>query len=109
LACRVYSRVFSKKISSLIKRLSGYDERERRAYEEPEEVDKEDTSYISKKIGEAIKEFNGGNNYLYSYYRYLDRFQTEPLDWKSLFEFMEYEKTDAKIKNLVQNAGENNG
>lgn len=109
MARRVYSRVFRKKISTLIKRLSGNNERERRAFEEPEKVDKEDNSFLSKKIGETIKGFNGGNDYLYSYYRYLDRFHTEPLDMKSLLEFMEYETIDTKIKTLVQNVGEKNG
>lgn len=106
MACGVYCWVLSKKISSLIKRLSGENERERRAFEEPEKIKVEKESYLSKGIEKLIHEFAEGNNYLYSYYKYLDRFHTEPLDWVSLFEFTEYEITEAKIKNLVQNTGE---
>ena len=109
MACRVCSRVFRKKISSLIKRFSGDNERERRAFEEPEKEDLEDKSLLSKRIEDIVKDFQKGNDFLYSYYRYLDRFHSEPLDIKNLLEFMEYEAIDTKIKTLVQNAGENNG
>ena len=97
MACGVYSRVSWKKISTLIKRLSGSNERERRAFEEPEQVKEKKTSYLSKEIDRIISGYSHGS-LIYTYYSYMNKFHTEPLDWKNLFEYLEFDRLENEIE-----------
>ena len=101
MACRVYCELFIKKISSLIKRLSGENERERRAYEEPEESIK-DKSSLSIKIENIIKENYDSNAFVYTYYKYVDKFHVEPKDWRDLFEYITFDNTESLVNKVVQ-------
>ena len=100
LACRVYCRVLRKKISSLIKKYSGSSERERRAYEEEPEPSKGD-NFLDKLIKELIKKKFVHGDFVYSYYRFLDKFHCEPKDWKDLMEFTDYMNTDGAVHKLI--------
>ena len=100
MASRFCGRLFRKKISSLIQRLSGNNERERRAYEEPEQIKEEKEDYLGKEINKIIASFSYGS-FVYTYYAYMNKFNEEPKDWKNLFEYLEFNKLENKIKEIV--------
>ena len=39
---------------------------------------------------------------MFTYYRYLDKFHTEPLDIRDLFDFIKYNTVDNKISSIIQ-------
>lgn len=49
---------------------------------------------------ECIRGYKYGN-FLYLYYRYLDRFHTEPGSVKGLLEGIEYERIEGKKEKLI--------
>ena len=89
-----------KKISSLIERYSGKNERERRAYEEPEQGRAFNQDLISSSIEKATKNFKYGD-FTYTYYRFIDKMHTEPKTWGELFEFLNYLETEVKINKVI--------
>lgn len=52
---------------------------------------------IEKTISDKF--IHGG--YVYSYYRFLDRFHSEPMSWKELIEFTNYIETDDSVHKLI--------
>lgn len=47
---------------------------------------------------------------MFTYYRYLDKFHQEPKEWKDLFEYLDYNSTDAEInKAIIADKERNNG
>lgn len=47
---------------------------------------------------------------MFTYYRYLDKFHTEPKEWKDLFEYLEYSSTEGEInKAVLEDKERNNG
>lgn len=95
------SKVSGKKISSLIKRYSGNSERERRAYEEEPEKRNTGKDFLSDKVENLTRKFKYGD-FVFSYYRYLDRFKTEPDSMKALYEFIEYSNVDGEIQATIK-------
>lgn len=85
----------------LIKKYSGNNEQERRAYEEPEPESRDSQSFISKQIEEIVTNFKDGS-FVFTYYRFVDKFHVEPKSWSDLFEFLHYNETEAKIDKLIQ-------
>lgn len=63
----------------------------------PEE--RRNTDTLSTSISKYINEFGHGYH-LFMYYKYLDKFKTEPASWKDLYEFMDYNVCDMKIEEL---------
>ncbi len=47
-----------------------------------------------------MNEFEYGD-FIFSYYRFIDRFHLVPKDWGELFEFFQYESIDTKIKKFI--------
>jgi hypothetical protein len=99
LACGVHCGVTRKKISSLIKRYSGENERERRAYEEEPEV--KDTNTGTSRIQEIVSKFEGGE-WVYICLRYMDKFHTEPVEWLDLFNYLSYTDVEADITSYLR-------
>ena len=102
MACCSYSGGFIKKISSFITKLSGRNERERRAFEEAEPDKKLKTS-VNDSINDAIEDFGG--YLLFLCYDYLDNFKKEPMDFDDIFEYLEYKKLRRKILSQETNLG----
>ena len=55
----------------------------------------------SKQIEEIVTNFKDGS-FVFTYYRFVDKFHVEPKSWSDLFEFLHYNETEAKIDKLVQ-------
>jgi hypothetical protein len=60
-----------------------------------------------RKSGEIIGSFKYGS-FVYSYYAYLNKFHTEPRDWRSLMEYMEFNKTENNLSACYAEQAENN-
>jgi hypothetical protein len=101
LARRVYCRVLRKKISSLIERYSGSSERERRAYEEEPERQNKSANVLDELVRKTVADkFNYGS-FVFTYYRFLDKFHVEPKTWAELMEFSNYLDTDSAVSKLI--------
>lgn len=42
-------------------------------------------------------------DFVYSYYRFVDKFHIEPKTWQELFEFTNFISVDSGIKNIFKN------
>lgn len=40
-------------------------------------------------------------NFLFTYYRFIDRFHVEPRSWQELMEFPKYLETDTSVNKLI--------
>lgn len=49
-----------------------------------------------------LSKFEFGD-FVYNYYRFMDRFHTEPKTWRELFEFTSFISVDSGIKNIFMN------
>ena len=95
MACELCCRRRIKKISTLVAEHTGSSERkEIRAYEE-KPVEKK--KYKKDKISELIEGSFPHSDFLYAFYKYMDRFKQEPQSFDDLFEFMDYMKTENRI------------
>lgn len=60
----------------------------------------EDSSVFSDKIKEITSNFKYGD-FTFIYYRFLDKFHTEPNSWGELFEYSDYIEIDSKINKII--------
>lgn len=98
------SRLLRKKISSLIKKYTGSNEREKRAFEEPERKRRDkNKDFFSEAVSKKIKEFKYGD-LIYCYYRYLNTFHTVPIDIADLFEFTDFMDVENEVHKLIQDS-----
>ena len=93
--------------------MSGENERERRAYEEPEEVKAKNSTFLEIQVQEKLGEYEDGM-FIYLYYKYLDKFHVEPKSWKDLFEYKRFTSLESEINSIVKSElnsklGEKNG
>lgn len=56
-------------------------------------------------IMDSVSKFADGN-YVFIYYRFLDKFHVEPTTWSDLFEYLHYNEVDSEILKLTQNMTE---
>lgn len=48
-------------------------------------------------------------SFVYTFYSYLNKFHTEPSDWRSLVEYMEYNRIENKIAEVYSDQAMNKG
>ena len=73
------------------------------------EVKNENPSEIGSYDAKLIQDEFDNQTYLFTYYRYMDKFHVEPRDWESLFEFLSYSDIDSKINTSINQLRESNG
>lgn len=55
-------------------------------------------------IRKIIKEKFKHGDFVYTYYRFLDKFHSEPKSWRELMEFTDYVSTDSTINRLISDS-----
>lgn len=81
--------------------MSGENEREKRAYDEPEQVKKEQGGIGVDTANRIIDETFKYGDFTYIYYKYLDKFHLEPKGFVDLFEYLNYNETISKIEGAL--------
>lgn len=83
--------------------MSGNNEREKRAFDEPEKLKEQEeqegigTLTANKIVSENFKY----GDFIYIYYKYLDKFHVEPKGFVDLFEYMNYNDTIIQVENAL--------
>lgn len=80
--------------------MSGNNEREKRAFNEPEKLKEQEgigTLTANKIVSENFKY----GDFIYIYYKYLDKFHVEPKGFVDLFEYMNYNDTIIQVENAL--------
>ena len=52
-------------------------------------------------MNETLEKFEEGN-FVFIYYRFLDKFHVVPESWRDLFEYLHYNEVDSGLNNIVQ-------
>lgn len=58
---------------------------------------------MSASVNALIEEYPFGS-FTYTYYEFVSKFHVMPETWQDIFEYLEYTKTENKIKECVANA-----
>lgn len=81
--------------------MSGENEREKRAYDEPEQVKKETGGIGVDTANRIVDETFKYGDFTYIYYKYLDKFHVEPKGFVDLFEYLNYNETISKVESAL--------
>ena len=52
-------------------------------------------------IGKTVSSKFEHGSFVFTYYRFLDKFHTEPKSWLELIEFPNYLETDTSVKKII--------
>lgn len=82
--------------------MSGENEREKRAYDEPEQVKKDNGGLGVDTANRIVSETFKYGDFIYIYYKYLDKFHVEPKGFVDLFEYLNYNETISKVEGALE-------